>query len=443
MADLITRCPHCHTAFRITPAHLRSAKGSVRCGSCLQVFNAKENLAEGSPGTPAPAAPAEKPATNAPGTNTPDKSTSQPSESRPQEQHRQEQSPKFSEQHDTDPDDILISDDMDIGDFADDGASEPDDFYTPVPPTSQTSLFERSHKDEDEEQEAVADDESWALDLLDDEDPTPITNEVVPSHIQPAPTPKWVHEQTSLNWDLDDTELNESGIDEDDATVHAPQTEPGEDWRTSDSGLHGLPETGHDRAYDDSLNAKQAAPAGKAYLDAIEPEPVEFAFRQEKPRWRRQLLWGGLTLVAGLVLLGQIAWLQYPSLNRVEPYRTVYSYACNLLGCELPPQQDLGAIRTSNLVVRSHPQVANALAVDVVLQNTARFAQRFPVLELSFSDLQGNAVAQRRFTPNDYLGGELTGENLMPSDQPIHIALEIVDPGAEAVNYHIRVVGDK
>ncbi|MET4695789.1 DUF3426 domain-containing protein [Endozoicomonas lisbonensis] len=35
-----TRCPKCQTSFRVTQAQLRAAGGSVRCGSCLHVFNA-------------------------------------------------------------------------------------------------------------------------------------------------------------------------------------------------------------------------------------------------------------------------------------------------------------------------------------------------------------------------------------------------------------------
>lgn len=36
---LITRCPHCATAFRVTPSHLRPHGGDVRCGQCAQVFD--------------------------------------------------------------------------------------------------------------------------------------------------------------------------------------------------------------------------------------------------------------------------------------------------------------------------------------------------------------------------------------------------------------------
>jgi len=36
-----TKCPHCHTLFRITEAQVDMADGMVRCGFCKQVFDAR------------------------------------------------------------------------------------------------------------------------------------------------------------------------------------------------------------------------------------------------------------------------------------------------------------------------------------------------------------------------------------------------------------------
>lgn len=36
---LVTRCPNCATAFRVTPLHLQAHGGDVRCGQCAKVFN--------------------------------------------------------------------------------------------------------------------------------------------------------------------------------------------------------------------------------------------------------------------------------------------------------------------------------------------------------------------------------------------------------------------
>lgn len=41
---MITRCPACATAFRITPEQLKVMHGKVRCGQCQHVFNALDTL---------------------------------------------------------------------------------------------------------------------------------------------------------------------------------------------------------------------------------------------------------------------------------------------------------------------------------------------------------------------------------------------------------------
>lgn len=43
---MYTRCPACHTLFRVRPETLRVAHGQVRCGRCDTQFNALETLAE-------------------------------------------------------------------------------------------------------------------------------------------------------------------------------------------------------------------------------------------------------------------------------------------------------------------------------------------------------------------------------------------------------------
>ncbi len=43
---MITRCPHCATAFRVTEALLAACSGQVRCGHCRLVFNGRAALLE-------------------------------------------------------------------------------------------------------------------------------------------------------------------------------------------------------------------------------------------------------------------------------------------------------------------------------------------------------------------------------------------------------------
>ena len=43
--SMITQCPACGTAFRVTPPQLQAQHGMVRCGRCAQVFDGFETLA--------------------------------------------------------------------------------------------------------------------------------------------------------------------------------------------------------------------------------------------------------------------------------------------------------------------------------------------------------------------------------------------------------------
>ncbi|WHI48909.1 DUF3426 domain-containing protein [Microbulbifer sp. VAAF005] len=159
----------------------------------------------------------------------------------------------------------------------------------------------------------------------------------------------------------------------------------------------------------------------------------------KKKRTASPWLWRALIPLSILGIVIQVAYFQFDSLSRKQPWRDFYAAACPLFGCTLPQLKDTRAIQATNLMVRTHPQLQGALVVDAVLLNTAPYAQPFPNLLLNFSDLKDKAVASRRFTPNEYLQGELAGRKLMPQDSPIHIAIEVVDPGAEAVNYELNI----
>jgi len=56
---IITRCPNCHSRFRVTEGQLRLADGQVRCGACLRVFSAPEHAIN--PPCEAPNTPSETP----------------------------------------------------------------------------------------------------------------------------------------------------------------------------------------------------------------------------------------------------------------------------------------------------------------------------------------------------------------------------------------------
>ncbi|MBV1919604.1 MAG: DUF3426 domain-containing protein [Pseudomonadales bacterium] len=145
-----------------------------------------------------------------------------------------------------------------------------------------------------------------------------------------------------------------------------------------------------------------------------------------------------LNLIAALALCGQYIYFQYDNLARNESYRPAFKIFCEKAGCELPLTSDVSQIRGTNLVVRSHALERDALVIDAIVYNRATFPQPFPVIELRFDDINGSAIASRRFQPSEYIHDNSIDLNNMPSDTPVHLTLEIVDPGLKAVNYQMN-----
>lgn len=467
--QMVTRCPQCGTSFRITPAQLQSARGAVRCGACLHIFKARDHLVGAateaqtssalvrkpngdaarsaaqtrpSPKTTAGARPttaspkvtprqanaqADKPVS--PSERQPEQahSESRPSTAKPRASERQlsfDQERIDEEWSQLDDDDFLISDDM-----GESKTSEEEDPFGigKQSRASSHSLFERAPKPEGEQDQEPTDDtdESWAMSLLEEEEESS-NADVSLSKPSAEPSRPGVEEPSRPSFELveepTDAELEQASRDSEHMNFHMEPNDSSEE-----SGYRG-----------EHLHARD--PERSALLMNIDPEPVEMTWtRQHHRQQRRKWLWGGLALVALLLILVQVAWLQFDRLSRIEPYRSVYAAACGVIGCTLPTLEDRSRIRAYNLVVRNHPDREDALVVDAILLNNAGFAQSFPDLILEFSDLNGEAVAARRFSPGEYLSGELAGRESMPPNQPIHLTLELVDPGEEAVNYRAYI----
>lgn len=466
MSGLITRCPKCATAFNVTEAHLNTANGAVRCGSCLNVFNGRENLTSTLKRSPA------------------------------------------STLLDDDDDDLLISDDLELDEHIDD---ELDD--DPAHERVQ-SILEKAKSDDDDSD----DDESWALALLEEEGHNPSKlglkrnspNQPVQQEkrkqktVKEAPTGKLkpkpvapddlsVSRHSTTKAVFDDSKIARSSLlDETDSPIEAeeldreasiaddlaqqtvadaqasadiappteatpeitpqaaPISEPTQAAQKAQEYAEAkaqepesepeINEADLDELRQELAASKPQEPeAPRTLVDAIEVEAVELHVTSNKSRWLSRIVWSLLVVIAGTALAAQVAWLKFDEWSLEDPYRDYYAIACKHIGCTLPIRKDIRQIRTSNLLVRVHPSQQNALLVDVVIQNHAHYEQPFPKLTLVFSNIKDKVVASHSFSPQEYLGGDLVGATMMPSLKAIHLSLDLEDPGKGAVSYKIKI----
>lgn len=147
--------------------------------------------------------------------------------------------------------------------------------------------------------------------------------------------------------------------------------------------------------------------------------------------------WSLALTLATLALLLQIAWVQREWLAARPHIGEYVETACDSLSwCELSPQRDPGQIQLVSRNVYSHPNVEGALMVNAVITNTAGFSQPYPRLLVSMSNVRGQTVAQRYFTPGEYL----QSENNPPAMEPgksVSISLEVMDPGQDALAFEL------
>ncbi len=376
-ADRYTRCPHCKATFKVSEEQLGAANGRVRCGACMNIFDAiAYGVSVNTEGQPDPSQANEAPV-----------DLEETLEQTSAEIKDNSAEPNIAAGTDNemqlDDDDALIADDPDT-DRDESGSTFLSDelsssFLELDSDNTSPDPYSTDLQHVEEIVSAPKEDESWTQDILDD--------------IESDDARKEPH--------LGESDANTP----DDANPEPPA-------HTAD-----LPDQ---------------------YGDA---EPARFYYQQESAagnHWLTRSLMYLICLALLLILIAQAGWFHYEKLAKYPQVTALYAKACSYLKCELPELRDLSKISSQNLVVRSHPTVRQALIIDTVIINEAPFAQDFPDIALYFSDINNQVVAQRLIHPEEYLSPEILAWGAMPSQQAIHISLELADPGKEAVNYQLR-----
>ena len=175
-------------------------------------------------------------------------------------------------------------------------------------------------------------------------------------------------------------------------------------------------------------------------LGIIAAEPRRISTTEPGSGRLKTAVWTITNIVLILVLLGQYAYFNRNDLSQYPELRPWLTRFCALVSCNTPLRRDVSRISLVNRLVQSHPSRPNALLIEATLVNEADFPQPYPLLEIRFSDLNNQLVAGRRFRPSEYLPAGTSLQAGMPPHQPVHISLEIADPGKEAVSFQFELM---
>jgi hypothetical protein len=89
--------------------------------------------------------------------------------------------------------------------------------------------------------------------------------------------------------------------------------------------------------------------------------------------------------------------------------------------------------------VAADPATSGTLRLRASILNRAGFAQPYPLLKLTLEDRWGEQVGAREFEPKEYLAAGTPAKRLLAPNQPVNADIGIVDPGADAVGFHVDV----
>lgn len=230
-------------------------------------------------------------------------------------------------------------------------------------------------------------------------------------------------------------------------TSASPITAPGDVATTPVP--HGAPAaiTAVDDSTVDAIETTHALPSPRvdspAATSALKPAPARtspsFARRGARgpldARMRRQhrMLAGAvaaLTLLLGLqVLLADRARLA------ADPgWRPTLARLCGVLRCSLPPWREPTALTVLARDVRPDDARPAQLLATATFRNDARWAQAWPRMRLTLSDIDGRAVGTRVFTAQDYLENVPDQPTLAAGDSA-QVRLRLVEPDARAVSF--------
>ncbi|SDW06189.1 DUF3426 domain-containing protein [Marinobacter mobilis] len=418
-SSLLTRCPKCKTQFRVTAEQLSVANGKVRCGSCMSIFNALEHRTTSTASQPAPAPSAPQPPTftSEPAAEEDFVFADNPEEDASERGYKGSDS-TFS--HDELSESFLA---MEEGSFTGFAAEDEDDL------ASQNQ------------------DESWAEAILEDDhsepavEPRQESNRAQPeTRPKPEPEPESEPELALREPIAPATPEPKPSIEAKPEPKREPETQSRPQARDEVTALS-LEASPSDRQ---TTTFSTDTPAAATEKGTSKPEPFHNLAREPvsvsgktSSGWLKRTFW--TLLVLGLVgaLGAQVGYFQFDRLSAVPELRPYYEMACEYAGCELAPLVDIDSIQSRKLVVRTDPENRNALIVDAEIVNRAPFEQPFPAIALTFSNLNGDVVAQSVFPPQRYLAGDGDQLAAMPKEVPVRIAIRIRDPGRDAVNYNI------
>jgi predicted Zn finger-like uncharacterized protein len=150
--------------------------------------------------------------------------------------------------------------------------------------------------------------------------------------------------------------------------------------------------------------------------------------------------WRFAAAFLALVLAMELAFAwRGPLAQRYPVLRPTLESICARVGCAVAWSRDEAVLKLEDSELLEVPGRPTEIALGARIRNLATVAQEFPHLELTLTDLGGQAAVRRVLRPTDYLGRPLGYGEVIAAGTEVAIQLRLETPRLKATGYELLV----
>lgn len=164
----------------------------------------------------------------------------------------------------------------------------------------------------------------------------------------------------------------------------------------------------------------------------------ELTLETDLPVRRPSRAWSfGVVLLAFVLALELAYAYRGPLAQRYPALRPALESACVRLQCTVPWSREESLLKLEDSELLEVPGKPNEIALGARIRNLASVAQEYPHIELTLTDLTGQAAMRRVLRPTDYLGRPVAIGEVLPAGVEVALQLRLETPRVKATGYEL------
>ncbi|MEO5693668.1 MAG: zinc-ribbon and DUF3426 domain-containing protein [Usitatibacter sp.] len=168
------------------------------------------------------------------------------------------------------------------------------------------------------------------------------------------------------------------------------------------------------------------------------PQPAPLVLEEPPPKPPPSRAWAfGVVLLAFVLALELTYAYRGTIAQRYPAVRPTLESACAQLQCTVPWSREESLLKLEDSELLEVPGKPSEIALGARIRNLASVAQDYPHLELTLTDISGQAAMRRVLRPTDYLGRPLVQGEVLPPGVEVALQLRLETPRVKATGYEL------